>query len=166
MAKLNKMNIPSQGIMSFIFPIIALLLVFCGYNYATNLANCTCVNLQDVNRIKIVEYILLIIMAIGIIFKFILYVNVTTISQIINFIKTYSYIKYMYGVYILAVLCMYVYFVSSVYDFNKTMQPNCSCAQKWQLTLLNTQAVIYAIVLAMYVLIALGLVYYMTAVRK
>jgi hypothetical protein len=152
--------------MSFIFPIIGLLLVFSGYNYASNLENCACVNPQYVNRIKTVEYILLIIMTIGIIFKFMLYVNVTTFNQLVTIIKTYSHIKYIYSIYILSVLCIYAYFVSSVYDFNKTMQSNCSCAQKWQLTLLNTQSVIYAIILVLYLLLALGLLYYMTVMRK
>ena len=159
MAKQKIIALPKQGIYGFIFPILGILIMYSGYNYATNLTNCSCVNPQDVKHIKTIEMILLIIMLFGAIVKCMIFYHFTSLNPLIEMFKTYTHLQYMYGIYILFILCTYIYFITNVYDFGKTMQPNCSCAQKWQLNILYGQAILYFCILFILFTAALGLMY-------
>ena len=136
---------------SFLTSAIVIILIYCIYNYARSLENCSCVNQQLVTRIKNVELFLLITMITSLAIK--MYYGIHSKSQLKDILRSSNYsIVYMIALFMLVLIGSEIYLIYEVYNLRKSLPKNCDCADKWQLTLLYGQSIWYAIAIALIIL--------------
>jgi len=132
---------------TIIMYVISIILIYCIYNYVRGLENCDCVNQQLVDRIKNIELFLLVVLTLG---------NIMSVyygkPQLVALLMANPTMLYIAGFYILLMISIESYLIYEVYNLRKTLPKNCECADKWQLNLLYGQCVLYAIAVAMFIL--------------
>lgn len=135
---------------SFLTSAIVIILIYCIYNYARSLENCSCVNQQLVTRIKNIELFLLISMITSLAAR--MYYGIHSKSQLKDILRSNQSIMYMMALFMLVLIGSEIYLVYEVYNLRKSLPKNCDCADKWQLTLLYGQSIWYAIAIALIIL--------------
>ena len=140
-----------QQILSFSFSFAIMGVLFSTYKYLGTLDNCSCiVNNNSVKHLKDIEFILVVIITIGLLFRIYYFVSNTTSVDIL---KKYIALLYLLGLYIIGIIGLYIYFLYNAYIFITTLPKNCTCAQKWQIDVIYVQSIIYLISLIAIVII-------------
>jgi hypothetical protein len=130
-----------QFILNLILSFVILYFLYYAYNYTKSLEHCECVSAlkHNIDSIKNIEFILIIINIIGIIlnisvhlFKFSIFKYATTFIPLIWF-------------YMIFMVFMIVIFVYNVYVFGANLSTNCDCANKWQKDILFIQSGLYSL---------------------
>jgi len=129
-------------ISKLIFPFIGLYVIYTAYSYADSLKNCSCISSlkPQIEHIKTFEQALMTLQVIMILLQIIAIVMPP--SKLFAFTSKYA-IFWVFGIYILAIIFIMIYFVSSVYDFAEQIPEDCKCAMKWQRNILYLQALLY-----------------------
>lgn len=133
----------TQQIFSFSYSFIIMAILFSTYKYLGRLDNCSCVvNHDSVKHLKDVEFILVVIITIGLLFRIYYFVSNTTS---VDLFKKYIPLFYLLGLYLIGIIGLYIYFLYNAYLFTTTLPKNCTCAQKWQIDVIYVQSIIYLI---------------------
>lgn len=129
-------------ISKLIFPFIGLYVIYTAYSYADSLKDCSCISSlkTQIDHIKTFEQALMTLQVIMILLQIIAIVMPP--SKLFAFTSKYA-IFWVFGIYILAMIFIMIYFVSSVYDFAEQIPEDCKCAMKWQRNILYLQALLY-----------------------
>ena len=148
---------PSKGqqIFSFSYSFAIMAILFSTYKYLGTLDNCSCiVNHSSAKHLKDVEFILVVIITIGLLFRIYYFVSNTTSAGLFHkLFKQYIAFIYLIGLYIIGIIGLYIYFLYNAYIFITTLPKNCTCAQKWQIDVIYVQSIIYLISLIAIVII-------------
>lgn len=127
----------------FVFSILNCILIYAAYLYLKKLKSCECVDHDYTNKLAKTEHTLFVL---------------TSISLILGGLELFFKPKRLYNKYFnlylacsyaffLVILLVDAYFVYYTYHFQRTLQPNCECANKWQKYYIYYQAIMNSLVL-------------------
>jgi hypothetical protein len=127
----------------FVFSILNCILVYAAYLYLKKLKSCECVNHDYTDKLAKTEHTLFML---------------TGTSLLLAGLELFFTPKHLYNkyfnlywiftcVFFLVVLLVDAYFVYYTYHFQRTIKPNCKCANKWQKYYIYYQAIMYLLVL-------------------
>jgi hypothetical protein len=132
----------------FVFSIINCILIYAAYLYLKKLKSCECVNHDYTKKLAKTEHTLFMLTSISLILAGIelFFKPKQMYHKYFNFYWIYSY------VFFLVILLVDAYFVYYTYHFQRTLQPHCKCANKWQKYYIYYQAIMYLFVLVVMLL--------------
>ncbi len=127
----------------FVFSILNCILIYVAYLYLKKLKSCECVNQDYTDKLAKTEHTLLML---------------TVISLALGGLELFFKPKQLYNkyfnlywiftyVFFLVVLLVDAYFIYYTYHFQRSIKPNCKCANKWQKYYIYYQAIMYLLVL-------------------
>ena len=127
----------------FVFSLINCILIYVAYLYLKKLKSCECVNRDYTEKLAKTEHTLFMLTSISLISAGLeLFFKPKHLYQkYFNLYWIYSY------VFFLVILFVDAYFVYYTYQFQRTLQPHCKCANKWQKYYIYYQAIMYLFVL-------------------
>lgn len=135
--------------------------VYLAYRYLGSMASCACVNADSAKHLQDVEYLLLVLMGVGI-----LAAIVPVFGDVGTFIKKhvtiFASIASLYGIFLIG---MYVYFVYYATIFKNSFTQSCECAMQWQRWIVYVQYGIYLfdiVIIVLTLLVALLLALFVT----
>jgi hypothetical protein len=113
------------------------------YLYLKKLKSCECVNHDYSQKLAKTEHTLFILTSISLILAGLelFFKPKHLYNKYFNLYWIYSYVFFS------VILIVAAYFVYYTYQFQRTLQPNCKCANKWQKYYIYYQATIYLIAL-------------------
>lgn len=128
----------------FVFSILNCILVYAAYLYLKKLKSCECVNHDYTEKLAKTEHTLLMLTSISLVLAGLelFFKPKHLYNKYFNLYWIYSY------VFFLVILLVDAYFVYYTYHFQRTLQPNCKCANKWQKYYIYYQAIMYSFGLA------------------
>jgi hypothetical protein len=140
----KKLNVkPGAGFYVFDLFMSALFLfiLYSTYVYLGNLQNCGCVGNQlSVSHLKNVELFFVIVSAIGLIGKLIMYAFNISIYQTL---LSNTVLKGIFIIYSFILIFLWFYFLYNAYQFIFSTLKDCKCAQSWQEYVIYAQCIIY-----------------------
>ena len=125
----------------FVFSIVNCILVYAAYLYLKKLKSCECVNHDYTEKLAKTEHTLLMLTGISLVLAGLelFFKPKHLYNKYFNLYWIYSY------VFFLVILLVDAYFVYYTYHFQRTLKPNCKCANKWQKYYIYYQAIMYSI---------------------
>ena len=127
----------------FVFSIVNCILIYAAYLYLKKLKSCECVNHDYTEKLAKTEHTILMLTGISLVLAGLelFFKPKHLYNKYFNLYWIYSY------VFFLVILLVDAYFVYYTYHFQRTLKPNCKCANKWQKYYIYYQAIMYLIVL-------------------
>lgn len=127
----------------FVFSIVSCILIYAAYLYLKKLKSCECVNHDYTEKLAKTEHTILMLTGISLVLAGLelFFKPKHLYNKYFNLYWIYSY------VFFLVILLVDAYFVYYTYHFQRTLKPNCKCANKWQKYYIYYQAILYSIVL-------------------
>lgn len=127
-----------------------LFILYSTYVYLGNLQNCDCVgNQSSVSHLKNVELFFVIISALGLISKLIMFAFNVSICQVL---LGNTVLKGIFIIYSLILIFLWFYFLYNAYQFIFSTLKGCKCAQSWQEYVIYAQCILYLLcILALFI---------------
>ena len=128
----------------FVFSIFNCILIYAAYLYLKKLKSCECVNHDYTEKLTKTEHTLFMLTGISLVLAGLelFFKPKHLYNKYFNLYWIYSY------VFLLVILLVDAYFVYYTYHFQRTLQPHCKCANKWQKYYIYYQAIMYSFGLA------------------
>ena len=128
----------------FVFSIFNCILIYAAYLYLKKLKSCECVNHDYTEKLAKTEHTLLMLTGISLVLAGLelFFKPKHLYNKYFNLYWIYTY------VFFLIILLVDAYFVYYTYHFQRTLQPHCKCANKWQKYYIYYQAIMYSFGLA------------------
>jgi len=128
----------------FVFSIVSCILIYAAYLYLKKLKSCECVNHDYTEKLAKTEHTILMLTGISLLLAGLelFFKPKNLYNKYFNLYWTCSY------VFFLVILLVDAYFVYYTYHFQRTLKPNCKCANKWQKYYIYYQATMYSFGLA------------------
>lgn len=140
---------------AMLMTVVNIILIYVVYLYLDNLKTCDCVNQSITAKLKDTQYTILQLTVIGSLLAIINTVFGMTSSK--NKTVKMGIIASYIVLYIASVV-IDVKFIYNTYNFHKTLQSPCECANKWQKYVIYIDAILYTITISMtvFTIILLG----------
>jgi hypothetical protein len=124
----------------FVFSILNCILIYAAYLYLKKLKSCECVNHDYTDKLAKTEHTLLMLSGISL-----LLAGFELFFKPKHLYNKYFNLYWIYScVFLLVILLVDAYFVYYTYHFQRTLQPHCKCANKWQKYYVYYQAIMYS----------------------
>ena len=141
---------PGYHIVDLFMSALFLFILYSTYVYLGNLQNCDCVGNQlSVGHLKNVELFFVIMSALGLMGKLVMYAfNISIYQALLG----NSVLKGFFIIYSFILIFLWFYFLYNAYQFISSTLKGCKCAQSWQEYVIYAQCVLYFLcILALFI---------------